>query len=74
MGCCQSANTSDPSKPVIYNKNMSDTEREARRQAAAQAAEKRAHDLSTRGVQGPMKASAAEVPSQGGMLRPGHFN
>eukprot|EP00438_Fugacium_kawagutii_P036744 Skav226993 [mRNA] locus=scaffold5840:9769:13670:- [translate_table: standard] len=28
MGCCQSANTSDPSKPVIVNKNMTEEERQ----------------------------------------------
>lgn len=73
MGCCQS-NTSDPSKPVIYNKNMSDEERLARRQAAAEAAEKRAQDQANRGVKGAIKASAPEPKAGQGMMRPGDFN
>jgi len=55
---------------------MSDDEREARRKAAAQAAEQRAQDLASRGgVSGkPAKAGASEIKNEQGMMRPGDFN
>ena len=70
MGCCCSTTAADPTngKP-FHDKNLTDEERERRRQERIAAAEQRDQASGPKTVQAKPAAT-----DQGGMLKPSDFN